>query len=310
MYLYKRIDVRLTQNYTELLGRPSKVFNKIKSLFSGEMTPTQQKQADVMLSVIQRLNIAMRRSDFSRLASICVNETLVFDCSTQNTELEQSNATLVEGFNSGDFKRVDHIQLVIDGEDDALQYVLKVTIERKPKHQDTPVSIAMYGFVKAFGKQNAESDEAFSQRVKAMMAEQWGSPEQIQQHLDILEGQFEQQVSALSENIKQHFPSGIELSDTEKRVREKAFASQHQSHADRYDPIYGYLPFFYLYSNDVYGEEDGAFILDNTTSDWDRNSTGAVLGAVDSSWTDSIDMGDGGSNAGCGSSCGGSCGGS
>ncbi|MFC3093975.1 hypothetical protein DRW07_10875 [Alteromonas sediminis] len=309
MYLYKRIDIRLTKNYTELLRRPSKVFNKIKSLFSGEMTPTQQKQADVMLSVIQRLNVALRRSGFTRLASISVNNVLVFDCATQETTLEQSNATLVEGFNSGDFKQLDQIQLVIDGEDQALHYLLNVSIDRKPKHHDTPVCIAMYGFVKAFGKQNTESDNVFSQRVKALMAEQWGTEAQIQQQLDALENQFEQLVTRLSDQIAEHFPSGIEVSDTQKRKRNREMSSQHQSHKDRYDAVYSYLPLFYLYTEGVYAEGEDPFVLDSASSNWDRNTNVTVGTADDNSWADAIEVSDGGSSAGCGSGCGGGCGG-
>ena len=313
MYLFKQIDVSLTQTNTELLRRPSKIFNSIKSMFSGEMTPTQQKQADVMLGVIQRLNIALRRAELSQLASIAVNEKLVYEAETNSTELEQSNTALVEGFQSGDIKNIDSIQIAVDGEDESLSYLISVSLMRKPKRQDTPVNITMYGFIREFGRHTGELDDAFSQRVKSLIAEHWGTTEQRQQKLDALEAIFEQKVTTLTNNIERQFPSGVTVSDTERRLREKPFTSKHSCHRNRYDPSFDYLPLFYLSTFGVYADEDDTIVYDNDSTDWERNqdASGAYAGGSES-WADDMSFSDGGSDGGssCGGGCGGGCGGS
>jgi hypothetical protein len=66
MYLSQTINVNLTQENADILKRPSKIFNKLKAAFSGEMTPAQQQRTEVMLSVLQRVNVGLRRCEFNR----------------------------------------------------------------------------------------------------------------------------------------------------------------------------------------------------------------------------------------------------
>lgn len=322
MYLAQTINVNLTQENADLLKQPSKVFNKIKSVLSGTMTPTEQRQATVMLSVLQRLNVAMRRASFTYLVSVAVNDQLLYDnVDAIENNLEQGNAALSEGFKSGDIKQINTLSLTVDGERNNLRYVIHVNIVRKPKQDRAPVTVKIFGFINEFKHQPTETAQQFGARVKALILANWGTKQQQTQKLDALEKEFAQDTIKLQSEINQLFPAQSEADALKKLVSDKVLNSKHKSHSKRYADSYLYVPIFYGEGINEHEFGESGFIEDkmdltsygfevSTTDVWDDDSSDNDSGSTDSSWFGGDSGTDSSSSGGssCGSSCGGGCG--
>ena len=311
MYLSQTIHVNLTQENADILKRPSKVFNKIKAIFSGGMTPTEQNQAEVMLSVLQRLNIALRKSKFDDLVSIAANENLLYEGSEDaSSNLNESNTVLANNFESGGITKVNTLALTVDAERENLRYLIHVNIVRKPKADATPVTIQVYGFINEFKQLPDESADAFSQRVKALIESSWGGKKDQDERLAALEMEFQQEVLNLQHQIDQLFPAKSTLDNSQRKVKREAFKSRYSHHNNRYNECYAYLPFFYLYGlsddHDFIVEEQDAWDNDIAFNDNESDKSSGWFGG--SGFADSSS--DGGSSCGssCGSGCGGGCG--
>lgn len=313
MYLAQKIDVNLTTENAEILRRPSKVFNKIKTLFSGEMTPTEKKQAEVMLSVLQRLNVALRNTGLDRLAGIVVNEDVVYDDNVDSeSNLGEGKESLADKLYNGDLNRIDTLSLTVDGEGDELRYLIHVYIQRKPKKSDSPVRVDIFGFINEFKKNSGESEIELAERVKSLIEVKWSDESKRKIKLDSLENIFEKQVSKLKSQIDIQFPAKSTLNDSKRLLRQQPFKSHYVKDQARYNDSWAYFPiFFEYYSHDDISDELNNLKLEVDQSEyWDYESSTAVL-ADDSSWTDSISFSDASAGeSSCGSNCGGGCGGS
>lgn len=305
MYLFQKIDVNLTKENADILKKPSKVFNSIKAIFHGGLTPTQQRQSQVMLSVLQRLNIALRQSKFDRLASVAVNDNVVYE-SAESDSLDESSKALNSGFSSGQITKVNTLALTVDAVKEQLSYLIHVSIVRKPKQGVSPISIQVFGFINEFARKEGEEENAFSKRVKQAIEAQWGSKRERKARLNALEKEFAIEVAGLQAKVDELFPMKSTAADIQRTVKKRSFSSGSSYHNARYDDTYMYLPFFYdSYEELDYGIDE--FVLDHAES-WDNDSlyydasSESDWGAFESS-DSSTDI------SSCGSSCGSGCGG-
>ena len=306
MYLLQKIDVNLTKENADILKKPSKVFNSIKAIFQGGLTPTQERQAGVMLSFLQRLNIALRQSKFDRLASVAVNDNIVYE-SNDRDSLEESSEVLKAGFSSGEITKVNTLALTVDAVKGQLNFIIHVSLVRKPKVGVSPINIQIFGFINEFRRHDGEDESVFSSRVKNMIASKWGSKKEREARLGELEKEFTEEVNALQMKIDELFPMKSSIANLQRSVKENSFRSNCAYHNQRYDDTYLYLPLFFEGFDDVDYEDEG-YVLDWIES-WDNDilhydsTTTSGWGEFDSSDTSS-------DSSGCGSSCGGGCGGS
>ncbi|WP_412972641.1 hypothetical protein [Glaciecola sp. MF2-115] len=307
MYLLQKIDVNVTQENADILKRPSKIFNSIKAIFHGGMTPTEQRQSEVMLSILQRLNIALRQSEFNNLASVAVNDQTIYE-SVSTSSLENSNDALAKSFETGDITKVNTLALTVDAVKGGLNYLIHVSVVSKPKAGVSPISLQVYGFIDEFKRIDAESIDIFSDRVKQLMAKTWGNEKEREAKLAILELEFDQEVSNLQARIDSLFPSKSSTSPIQRTIKKDSFKSKNTFHNVRYDDTYIYLPYFYA-DLDEKNYDMTAFAVDNFES-WDNDSVFVDTASTssDSGWG-GFDFSDSSSSS-CGSSCGGGCGGS
>jgi len=305
MYLSQIINVNLTQENADILKQPSKVFNKIKAAFSGDMTPTEQRQSIVMLSVLQRLNIAHRKAGFDDLLSIAANDKLLFESDKVNSNnLEQANVALTYSFNSGDLTQINTLALTIDGQRSNLRFLIHVNIVRKPKNAATPVTINIYGFINEFKKLPTESELELSKRVKSLIQNKWGNKQQQTQRLSVLEQEFDHEVVKLQREIDLLFPAQSDIASKQKVLGTTTLKSKHRCHSVRYDATCAYLPIFYLEASQAEDFDQDEYVKDKLDV-WDEDSS---FNDNDSqnNWSGG-DSSSSDSSANCGSSCGGGC---
>lgn len=306
MYLLQKIDVNLTKENADILKKPSKVFNSIKAIFQGGLTPTQERQAEVMLSFLQRLNVALRQCNFDRLASVAVNDKIVYE-SNDGDSFEDGREVLKSGFSSGEITKVNTLALTVDAVKGRLNYLIHVSLVRKPKVGVSPINIQIFGFINEFRRDDGEDRDMFSTRVKSMIASNWGSKKERAKRLSELEKEFTAEVSTLQVKIDELFPMKSTIADLRRSVKEKSFRSSSAYHNERYDDTYLYLPFFFESFDDVDYEDEG-YELDRMES-WDNDilyydsSSASGWGSFESADSSS-------DSSSCGSSCGGGCGGS
>lgn len=310
MYLSQTLNINLTAENSDILKRPSKVFNKIKSLFSGDMTPTEQDQAEVMLSVLQRLNVALRNGGFERLVSIVINDEMIYeDNPLSEKNLHEGNEAVADKLFNGNVNRIDSLSLTVDGEYDALRYLIHVFIRRKPKKGETPVRVDVYGFINEFKKRDGESEMALAERVKSLIATKWSDENTRKVNLDSLEQAFESRVAGLQAQIDNQFPAKSTQKDSKRLIRQNPFKSHYANHRARYDNTWAYCPiFFNYYSDDAMGDELTDLNVEVDHSDYWDHASSEVVTADSSSWTDSVSFSDSSGGSSCGSSCGGGCG--
>jgi hypothetical protein len=307
MYLLQKIDVNVTQENTDILRKPSKVFNSIKAIFQGGLTPTQERQAEVMLLFLQRINIALRESEFDRLASVAVNDNIVYEGKGVES-LQESSEALEAGFISGEITKVNTLALTADRTEGKLNYLVHVSIVRKPTEGASPISIQIYGFIDEFKRKPKEDITVFSERVKAMIKAQWGSKAERKKILNELEREFSAKIAKFKGQIDDLFPLKSTSATIKRTIREKNFQSSSYYHNDLYDDLYFYLPYFYeelgyLNFESQGWEEDISVSWDNDALLYEESS--------DSSWStfESSDSSGSWFDSGSDSSCGGGCGG-
>ncbi len=309
MYLSQQINVDLTRADLDVLKRPSRVFNKLKSLFSGEMTPTEHRQAEVMLSVLQRVNVALRQIGFDNLVSISANDSVVYE-DTRDTvdDLEKGHDAIVRGLSDFEVKRINSLELTVDGEKQRLRYLVHIRILRRPRAGISPVRIKVLGFLREFEQRPGESDDAFATRFNEQIQQQWVDAGVRQRKLDALAETFDAQILELRKELNSMFPARSDAEDRRKVFRSRPIQSRQIAADDRFAGIYGYLPLWYAsfadeaaagdLDDDVMFDENDSWEMEDTKNDsW---SAGAAFGDGDGA--------DGGDGGGCGSGCGGGCG--
>lgn len=306
MYLSQIIDINLTRENAEILKKPSKVFNKIKAAFSGDMTPTEQHQATVMLSILQRLNIAHRKAGFDDLVSIAANDKLLFESDNVNSNnLEQANVALTDSFTSGDLTQINTLALTIDGQSKNLRFLIHVNIVRKPKKSATPVSVNIYAFINEFKRLPTESEFDLTKRVKSLIQDKWGNKQQQDQKLGVLEHEFDHEVAKLQHEIDLLFPAQSDIASRQKLLATTTLKSKHRCHRDRYDDICAYLPAYYTEISQTEDFNQDEYIKDKLDV-WDEDSS-FYDSDSQNNWS-SGDSSSSDSGSSCGSSCGGGCG--
>jgi len=312
MYLSRVIKVNLTAENTEILRRPSKIFNKLKSVFSGEMTPMQKLRAEVMLSVLQRLNISLRAADFNNLVSIFANsESLYEGGQAAVDDLGQGEDALIKGLKNADIRALDSLSLTVDKKDGPLRYLLHAQVFRKPRKGATPLKLTVLGFIDEFMREGEETDEDYAKRVQKKIEKKWADKTQQKKKIGELERHFNRHVSKLQREINKLFPAQSALEDLKKVIRSEPMEMKHACHQARYSDVYSYLPLWYVfYSSETMLEEDGDKIDFEVEKGalWDLDESYALDDDA-STWADNSyisDIVDGGAScsSGCGSGCG------
>lgn len=305
MYLQQKINVNLTKENADILKKPSKIFNSIKAKFHGGLTPTQERQAAVMLSFLQRLNIALRQSKFDRLASVSVNDEIIYE-GTNSQSLNESSEALETGFSSGEITKVNTLALTVDAVKDQLNYLIHVSLVRKPKRGASPISIQVFGFISEFKRVEGEDIDVFSKRVKQLIKTHWGSKQKREARLSALEEKFTSEISMLQNKIDLLFPMKSSMADMQRSLKQKGFISHIHYHSELYEDIYCYLPYFFENFEHIDYAAEG-YIIDQTES-WDRDTVYHDSESA-SNWSDFGSSDSFSDSSSCGSSCGGGCGG-
>ncbi len=328
MYFTQIIDVNLTPENTQALTQPSKIFNKMKAIVVGGMTPAESKRAEVMLSVLQRINRAFRACHIENMRRLSINgEHIYIDHEGRDKDFQVGVESFINAHQNEEFKNIRHLELIAESTIKELYFVFDIQVLKTPKPGRPPVTINVLGFLSRFCLDAGESEDALSARVAQHMRRHLKTKTKMNRFVKSHETFFKQTVDKVSEQINSYFPGGISSYDPTRNVTNKNksksrgsdFYSHHQSNVLYLDMWMDHVENCTDVSPDVFVSDNGiqyneVCIADTQNNSQDNSDTGS-----DNSWVrDVLTSGDSGSghssascssSASCGSSCGSSCGG-
>lgn len=269
MFLSQEINVNLTPENVAILNRPSRFFNKLKASIAGGMTPTEVRQAEVMLSVLQRINRSFRAKGISNLVKIDINKQNVFkDEQHEDTnDLERGQRTVFEALQGGQFKAISQIDMVLENASDFLHYIIDVKLLRNPETDEAPVKITVVAVLKELERLPGESNESLVHRMKQYAEERLQDSESVARLKQCAEEEFEVVIRELNSEITKHFPAGSNRSPLRVRTasrRGNYSATRHSDTELDYDLDFedhffssslAYLPFWGFVLNSVGSSE-------------------------------------------------------
>lgn len=212
MLKQQTMEVNLSAKNTAILKRPSKLFNSIKSTFSGEMTPTQVAQANVMLSVLQRLNITLKKSDISNLVIIKMNEDIVYsdENSDFSNDIDAGVTKISERLSELKCNRLNSIELLAEGVIGSIKFIVHVSVLRKPQKGDRPIKIKVTGLLAELSKKNGESEDHLAARVKQYVQTKCSTLADVKSEDTNATMVFSDFVAKLAVDIERYFPAGLD----------------------------------------------------------------------------------------------------
>jgi len=319
MFKQQTMEVELTNKNAAVLKKPSKIFNKIKSMFSGDMTPTEAAQSEIMLSILQRLNISLKKSTINNLAIVKVNEKIVYNdeqAITKN-DIDVGEMRVNKGFELLDFQRLDSIEIVAQGIIGAIKYIVHAEVLRKPKKGRSPIQLKVTGLIDELSLQDGEGQAMLETRVKHYMGKKYGTKDRAKTENALFEAGFASFIAGFEAEIKRNFPGGLHLN--ERKTYRGIAAHKHASLYSSGDTNEGDFDYFtgsllYLSFTDLAFSELISDIDSKSLSDelgWEgpdnfSDDTFADAGEGDNSWFSSIDSSDNNySSCSSCSSCGG-----
>jgi hypothetical protein len=256
--------------------------------------------------------------DVVNLTGVVANNQTIYESGDhQVSDLKAGEDIVLENLQTTDIKHLDSLSLSVDGSKSGLTFLIHVNILRRAVKQNTPVKIQVFGFIEEFKQLSGEPADIFSERVKKLIAENWGDESSQQQKLDQLESLFLAETNTLKHHLDELFPAFSELEDSQKMIRRNPMKSRYNSHCKRYDDSFAYLPIWMLYMDGAHGEayydENDDVVLDNEQP-WDDSARYGAAGDG-ATWVDDMSnssFGDSGASDGgasCSGGCGGGCGG-
>lgn len=309
MYMNQRINVNLTKENASKLERPSKVFNKIKAIFSGSMTPAETDRAQVMLSVLQRVNKSLRAANINHLVSLTVNEQLIYqDGKGVDSDLKEGVASFVRGNKISVFKRLE--QIVKHATKDIV-FVYDINVLQRPKAGDAPVTISVSGFPSKFALQEGESISDFETRVSEFVEKNFKTGEQVKTFNEMYLHAFNSEVERFTLALKTFFPAGCGVEKYKVRLLNRTDQTKLRGRIGGHFDSDVLFMHYWLNSETIESFDDG-FELDKLfdvgLSDWFDN---VLESNSEKSWTDDASESfsvSSDNESSCGSSCGSGCG--
>jgi len=318
----RRIKVNLTKENEGKLEKPSKIFNKIKATFSGGMTPAETDRAEVMLSVLQRVNKSLRTANICNLVSLAVNDQLVYqDKIGVEDDLKEGISSFIRDKNASNITVFKGLEQVVAHTSNEILFVYDINVIQKPKKGEPPVTITVSGFPSQFKLKERESIADFESRITSFVKENLNSDQSIKLFNEKYLSTFDAEVDRYTMALEQLFPAGCSSERYKVRLLSKG---DQRKLTKRIGGSFGASMLFmhyWLNAKTVSSFDDDLF--ETSLFDIDLFDSFDEFDCFDnvqdsgsqSSWTDSLseffsdssyDGGSGGSS--CSSSCGGSCG--
>lgn len=196
MFLTQEINVNLTQE------------------IAGVITLPKKRQAEVMISVLHRINSSFLEKGISNLVKIDINKQNVFKCERHKDTNDQEIgfSTVFEALQERQFNVISQIDMVMENASDFLRYIVDVKLLRNPEADKAPLKITVLAVFKELERLPGDSNESLVHRMKHY-AEEWlqGSVG-LARLMQCAEEEFEIVIRALNSEIAKHFPAGSNLS--------------------------------------------------------------------------------------------------
>ncbi len=317
MYMNRRIKVNLTKENEGKLEKPSKVFNKIKAVFSGGMTPAETGRAEVMLCVLQRVNKSLRAAKICNLVSLAVNDQTIYqDQKGIDNDLKEGVLNLIHGQNENNITVFKRLEQIVEYSTGDILFVYDINVLQKPKKGEPPVTITVSGFPSLFKFQKKEKITNFESRITNYVKKNLSTGEQVKQFNEKYLSAFDDEVDRFTIELEKLFPAGCNTEKYRMLLLSKGDQERLKNRVgDCFESDILYMDYWLnaetisSFDDDV--ECDDLFEIglcdwfdDVLGSDSNSNSSSG------SSWIDSVSesFSDSSYNdSSCGSSCGGSC---
>lgn len=321
MYMNRRITVNLTTENQSKLEKPSKVFNKVKATFTQTMTPAEASRAEVMLSVLQRINKSLRSADICNLVSLAVNgETIYQDEEGIENDLKEGALTFVRDKNDSNITVFKRLEQIVEHTTNGILFVYDINVLQKPKDGRGAVTIAVSGFPSEFKLEENENISDFDSRITSFVKENLSAGEQVQQFNDKYLRAFDEEVDRFELALDQFFPAGCSTEKYKMRLLSKGDQGRlNKRIGTRFESNILFMHYWLdteTLSN--FDDNEGCDeLFDIGLCDWfddvlDSGSESSWIDSVSGSFSDAISNAssdDSSDSASCGSSCGGGCGG-
>ncbi|MDX8404146.1 MAG: hypothetical protein R8K54_07045 [Mariprofundaceae bacterium] len=329
MYLTQRITLNLTRDNEGKLEKPSKVFNKIKATFSGGMTPAETGRAEVMLSVLQRINKSFRVAKMTNLVSLAVNDQAIYqDKKGVDNDLKEGISHFVRAKAINKIAVFKRLEQIVEHTTGGILFVYDINVLQKPKKGEPPVTIVVSGFPSQFKLKTSESISDFGSRITNYVKNNLDTNEKIMKFNAQYLHAFDHEVDRFSIVLEHFFPAGCAIEKHKVRLLSKRDQTRLKKRIGSYFKPDILFMYYWLnakttssYNNDLF--EDGLCDwFDDVLDSDDRASFRSISASSSDVACDSSSDSEGSwidrlseffsehdcDESSCDSSCGGSCG--
>lgn len=312
MYLNRKIEIDLTVENQLKLEKPSKAFNKIKAIFSGDMTPTEANRAEVMLSVLQRMNKSLRAAQITKLVTLTVNKQIIYQHKDgENKDLKEGILRFVQNKKEQKISVFKHLRQTVKHIRNDILFVYDIEIIKKPKKGEAPVTVLVSGFPCEFTLSKNEQPDNLEERITNFLKSNCSTSEQVRafnkKYLDL----FDKEVDRVIVEFKKLFPAGCSSTNYKVRLLSRDDKQKLNQRHDSYFASNVLFMDYWLSSESVTKFSDGGECVDLFETGACENFDGSLSANSETSWLDSMSSSINESNFGdssCGGGCGGGCG--
>ena len=238
MYLRAKLSVDPAA-LTEITKRkPTKAFAQLLHYMTlGASTPRQETETFSALSILQGMNVALRRVGVTNIVRLSKDDVdFYLDEAGKENDLQEALDSFREQQPAQPLTPFEELHLVVEHSLDGIEYLIDVSIRRTHAVGEHPIQIRVNGVFPEFrveGQEIAEARETLEQKVDTA------------RHAEFLEQKrtnFERFVIALEEALRE----SLEVDDIDRRIdqavlrpKERRDRRSHDEDLYLYDPCLG-----------------------------------------------------------------------
>ena len=313
MYISREITINLTKENKLKLEKPSKVFNKIKATFTKGMTPAEVGRAEVMLSVLQRVNKSLRAINIRNLVSLDINDVNIYkDEKGADNDLNEGVIAFTRDKNDKNITVFKSLEQVVEHRVNGILFIYHISIYQNPNLGKVPVTITVSGFPAQFKLAEGEGIYDFSSRITAYTKNNLSSGEEVKLFSEKHLGVFDVEVDRFENSLESYFPAGYGTEQSKVRLLDKSQKAKLREKLNSYFEVDILFMDYWLDELAISNFDDDfecKDLFDQSECGWINNDFSSEPG---NSWIDSISDAvsdiDFSGDSSCGSSCGGGCG--
>lgn len=200
MFFLGKISIDPSQMTIVNRVKPTKLFGKLlHALTFGQTSSREEHETFTAVTILQQINMGVRSVNVQNIVRLRVDDyDFYLDEKGVEDDLKQAMLEFEAKIDPLEAEHFDAIYLVLEHVDQSLKYLIEISIKRKHKVGEFPISISVNGVATDFKRQKDETRAQLEERLKPVFKDQQKYDEFLAQK----RAQFDQFMDELEFSIK------------------------------------------------------------------------------------------------------------